>query len=91
MSADSLLTVIEVPELTSNIARKRAEIAESEAILRRLKCGPRQEEMDDQKERIKRATAWRDLAKSDLEKASQSFEQEMASLELSDRESERAT
>ncbi len=35
------------------------------------------------RERIKRATAWRDLAKSDLEKARQGFDQEMASLELS--------
>ncbi len=83
VAADSVLTVIEVPELISNIARKRAEIAESEAILRRLKCGPRQEEMDDQKEKIKRATAWKDLASSDLEKARESFQQEMASLELS--------
>jgi putative peptide zinc metalloprotease protein len=83
VSSGSLLAVIEVPELTSNIARKRAEIAESEAILRRLKCGPRQEEIDDQKERIKRATTWRDLAKSDLEKARISFAQEVASLELS--------
>lgn len=82
VSADSTLTVIEVPELVSNIARKRAEIAESEAILRRLTCGPRQEELDDQKERIERATSWRDLAHSDLEKAKISFVQEMASLEL---------
>ncbi len=83
VTADSLLATIEVPELSSNIARKRAEIAESEAILRRLKCGPRLEEMEDQKERIERATRWRDLANSDLEKARQSFAQEMASLQLS--------
>ncbi len=83
VEAGALLTLIEVPELTSNIARKRAEIAESEAMLRRLECGPRPEAMDDQEQRIQRAIAWRDLAKNDLEKARQSFDKEMESLQLS--------
>lgn len=82
VSAEKVVAVIEVPELTSNIARKKAEIAESEARLRRLKCGPREEEVVDQQEKIKRASQWRDLAKGDLEKARKSFEQEIESLDL---------
>ena len=83
VNADSMLVMIEVPELTSNIAKKKAEIAESEANLRRLNCGPRHEEIVDQKERIQRAIAWRDLAKSDLEKARKRMSEEIASLSIS--------
>ncbi len=82
VAADSLLAMIEVPELVSNIARKKSEIAESEALLRRLDCGPRVEEITEQKERIERATHWKELAESDLEKARRSLVQELASLEL---------
>lgn len=82
VQGDHRLAVIEVPELISNIATKRSEIAEVEALLRRLNCGPRQEEIDDQKAKIKRAIAWRDLAVSDLETARRSLAKELAALEL---------
>ncbi len=80
---NSLLAMIEVPELISNIARKKSEIAESEAMLRRLNCGPRQEEIDDQKERIERARHWKELAESDLVKSRLSLKQELETLDLS--------
>ncbi|GAA5506658.1 hypothetical protein Rcae01_02111 [Novipirellula caenicola] len=82
VAADSLLAMIEVPELISNIARKKAEIAESEALLRRLNCGPRVEQIRDQQERIERAKHWKELAESDLKRARQSLVQELAALEL---------
>ncbi|QEG40744.1 efflux RND transporter periplasmic adaptor subunit [Roseimaritima ulvae] len=83
VAGDAPLAVIEVPDLISNLATKRSEIAEVEAILRRLTCGPRQEQIDDQKARIVRASDWRDLAISDLERARQSLDKELAALELS--------
>ncbi|MFG0262158.1 MAG: efflux RND transporter periplasmic adaptor subunit, partial [Novipirellula sp. JB048] len=83
VAGHSLLAMIEVPELISNLARKRSEIAESEALLRRLNCGPRPEEIEDQKERIERARHWKELAESDLVKARLGLTQELAALELS--------
>ncbi len=73
---------IEVPELESEIVGKNAEIDEAEANLRRLEAGPRPEEVAEQRERIKRAIAWRDLAASDLEHARRGLNEELARLDL---------
>ncbi len=77
VSAGVAVARIEVPELASQIARKKLEIAESEAILRKLRCGPRPEAMIEQKARIDRATNWRDLAQSDLVKANEQLTSEL--------------
>jgi multidrug efflux pump subunit AcrA (membrane-fusion protein) len=72
---------LEVPHLTSRAAQKRAEVRESEARLRLLEVGPRPEEVAAQRRRVERAVAWRDLARRDLGRAEQAFEEEMARLD----------
>ena len=59
---------LEIPDLQSRLAQKRAEVNEAEAKLRLLKTGPRAEEIADQQQRIERALGWRDLARNDLER-----------------------
>ena len=81
VSSTAVIARIEVPELTSQIARKQLEISETEAVLRKLRCGPRPEIMLEQKERVARASEWRDLAKQDLKKADQRLLAEFAAFE----------
>ena len=73
---------MEVPELTSQITRKQAEIEEVQARLRRLLAGPRAEEIREQRERVERAAAWRDLGASDLARARLGFEEQLTRLDL---------
>jgi putative peptide zinc metalloprotease protein len=60
---------LEIPDLDSQLAQKRAAVCETEARLRLLKAGPRPEEVAEQRGRLQRARAWRDLATQDLERA----------------------
>jgi hypothetical protein len=55
VSAGAQVARFEIPDLASQIARKTAEIRESEANLRRLEAGPRPEELAEQREKVKRA------------------------------------
>ena len=55
VSAGALVARFEIPDLASQIARKTAEIRESEADLRRLEAGSRPEELAEQREKITRA------------------------------------
>ena len=64
--AGELVVRLEVPELDSKIARKEAERRESQANLRLLKVGSKPEEVAEQRERVERAHAWRNLARTDL-------------------------
>lgn len=82
VSEQGALVRIEIPELRTQVAIKRSEIAESEAVLRRLRAGTRIEEITDQKERIARAARWRDLAEADLVRARRSFAETTKELQL---------
>ena len=82
VSPGQRLALIEVPELTSQIARKKAEMAEVTAILKRLNAGPRPEEVKEQQQRVVRAIDWRDLAAQDLQRARNSYEEELATLDI---------
>jgi multidrug efflux pump subunit AcrA (membrane-fusion protein) len=78
----SVVAVIEVPELSNQISRKLAEIAEVKAELRRLKTGARVEDIHEQTEKIKRAVAWCELGKTNLAKARDALAQELKTLDL---------
>ncbi|HET6880097.1 MAG TPA: efflux RND transporter periplasmic adaptor subunit [Pirellulales bacterium] len=81
VSAGERVALLEVPDLESKIAGKQAELRETEAQLRLLKTGTRQEELDDARERVERAVEWRDLAKADLKRAQAACEKNLARLE----------
>lgn len=72
---------IEVPDLDSRLAQKRAEIRESEAKLTLLKVGPRPEEVKEQRQRVHRARVWHDLARQDLTRTRQALREELAELD----------
>ncbi|MCI0381409.1 MAG: efflux RND transporter periplasmic adaptor subunit [Gemmataceae bacterium] len=57
---------LEIPELASRMAQKRAEVHEAKAKLRLLEVGSRPEEVAEQRQRVERAKKWRDLARKDL-------------------------
>lgn len=82
VTAGTPLAKLEVPELASELRRKKAEVTEVEALLKKLQAGPRKEELFEQRERVKRATAWRDLAKADLQRARVSYDEQVATLDL---------
>jgi len=73
---------LEVPELTSQISRKEAEIRETQATLTRLEAGTRPEELQQQREKVARSIAWNKLGLSDLKRAQQAFEASMKQLSL---------
>jgi putative peptide zinc metalloprotease protein len=77
----SVVARMAIPELTSLIIRKRAEIAESEANLKKLSLGPRQEIIEEQAARVERAMHWQALAQSDLEKAKASLNEELTTFD----------
>jgi multidrug efflux pump subunit AcrA (membrane-fusion protein) len=62
LEAGSVLAVLDVPELASRTEQKQAEVREARARLRLLEVGPRPEEVAQQRRRVERAAAWRDLA-----------------------------
>jgi len=82
VSPGTVIGRLHVPDLESNVAKKRAEVRECQAGLRRLEAGPRPEEVTEQRLRVSRAQAWRDLAKEDLARARQALEEELNRLDL---------
>jgi multidrug efflux pump subunit AcrA (membrane-fusion protein) len=72
---------LEVPDLASRLAQKRAEINEAQAKLRLLEIGPRHQEVVEQRRRVQRAEGWRDLAQQDLAHGRQALAAELSSLE----------
>lgn len=81
VSSGQRIALLEVPDLESKIAGKQAEVRETEAQLKLLKIGTRQEELDDARERVGRTTEWRDLADADLERSRESIEDDLARLD----------
>lgn len=72
---------LEVPDLDSRLAQKRAEVREAQAKLRLLEAGPRPEEVAEQRCRVERARTWRDRARQDLTRLRQVCEKELAGLD----------
>jgi multidrug efflux pump subunit AcrA (membrane-fusion protein) len=72
---------LEVSDLASRLAQKRAELCEVQAKVRLLEAGPRYEEVVEQRRRVKRAMAWYDLARQDLTRLRQVFEKELVRLD----------
>jgi multidrug efflux pump subunit AcrA (membrane-fusion protein) len=66
VSAGNVVARLEVADLESRLSQKQAELRESQARLRLLEAGPRSEEVAEQRQRVTRAEAWRDLAREDL-------------------------
>ena len=81
VTPDETIVELEVPDLASQLKRKRAEVQEVEATLRRLRVGPRPEEVAEQRQRVKRSEGWRDLARKDLERSQLSLQQDFIRLE----------
>jgi multidrug efflux pump subunit AcrA (membrane-fusion protein) len=81
VSPDAVVARLEVPDLPSRTAQKRAEVREGQASLRLLEEGPRPREVVEQRHRVERAAAWRDLARRDLARGRESLEKELARLE----------
>jgi multidrug resistance efflux pump len=72
---------LEIPDLASRLAQKRAEVREVQARLRLLEAGPRYEEVEEQRRRVGRLQGWRDLAQKDLAQARQALHEELARLD----------
>jgi multidrug resistance efflux pump len=72
---------LEVPELECRLAQKQAEVRETQARLHLLEVGPRPEEVAEQRRRVERAGAWRDLARQDLTRTRQALEADLDRLD----------
>jgi putative peptide zinc metalloprotease protein len=77
----AVVVQIEVPELASRLAQKRAEVREARARLRMLEVGTRYEELAEQRGRVRRAEAWRDLARQDLGRERRAYEEDLTRLD----------
>jgi multidrug resistance efflux pump len=77
----ALVARLAVPDLASRLARKQAEIREGQARLRLLEAGPRYEEVIEQRRRVERAQAWRDMAREDLRRTRQALEEDLDQLD----------
>jgi multidrug efflux pump subunit AcrA (membrane-fusion protein) len=81
VSPGGLVARLEVPDLTSRLAQKRAEINEVQAKLRLLEAGPRHEEVVEQRRRVERARDWRDLAQQDLRRGRCALDEDLVCLD----------
>jgi multidrug efflux pump subunit AcrA (membrane-fusion protein) len=72
---------LEISDLDSRLAQRRAQAREIAARLQQLESGPRQIELDQLADGVERAKAWRDLARRDLEKMQRVWSDDMARLE----------
>jgi len=81
VSPGDLIARLEVPDLDSRLERARAAVCESQARLRLLEVGPRPLEVEEQRRRVVRAEAWRDLAGQDLARARQVLQEELKHLD----------
>lgn len=80
VSAGQRVALLDVPDLESKIASKRAEVRETKAQLKLLQTGTRREEIDDAQERVERAVEWRDLARDDLDRSGRAVEKNLTRL-----------
>jgi multidrug resistance efflux pump len=81
VAAGDLLVTLEVPDLASRLAQKRAEVSEAAARLRLLQAGTRPETLTEQRCRVQRARDWRDLGDQDLKRGRKSLEEELFCLD----------
>src|SRR5262245_3590355 len=81
VSPAALVVQLEIPDLASRIAQKLAGVDEVKAKLRLLEAGTRPEEIDQQRRRVERMTAWRDLAQNDLDHAQNALREELNRLD----------
>jgi multidrug efflux pump subunit AcrA (membrane-fusion protein) len=81
ISPGAVMAHLEVPDLASRLSQKQAELREAGARLRLLEAGTRYEELAEQRQRVDRAHAWRDLAGRDLERIRKAHEEELSRLE----------
>ncbi len=81
VSPGTVVARLDVPDLASRTAQKQAEVREAEARLRLLEAGPRYEEVVEQRRRVERARAWRDLARQDLARTRKALTEELARLD----------
>jgi multidrug efflux pump subunit AcrA (membrane-fusion protein) len=81
VTAGMVVAQMEVPDLASRIAQKQAEVRETQARLRLLEAGPRPEAVAEQRSRVERAGAWRDLAGQDLRRAQQTLQEDLTRLD----------
>ncbi len=72
---------LEIPDLDSRVAQKRAERDEACAELRRREAGARPEELSAQRMRIETARHWRDVAREDLDHLRTALEAQLAALD----------
>lgn len=77
VESGAIIARLEVPNLASRIAQKRADVREAEAGLRLLEIGPRREEIELQRRRVGKAQALHDRAARDLKRSRESFAEEM--------------
>lgn len=70
-----------ITNLDTRIAQSRAEIRELEARLRLLLAGPRAEEVAAQRKRVERAERWHALARQNLRRGREAYEEEMRQLD----------
>jgi putative peptide zinc metalloprotease protein len=81
VSAQAPVARLEIPDLASRLAQKRAELHEAQAKLRLMEIGPRPEEVAAQRGRVKRAYDWRDLAERDLQRTRKALEEDLRRLD----------
>jgi multidrug resistance efflux pump len=78
-----LLACIEIPDLSSKIAQKRAEEQEADAKLKLLIAGSRPEEIAEQRDKVARAKEWIELAKHELKVKQVALKEELHRLDES--------
>jgi multidrug efflux pump subunit AcrA (membrane-fusion protein) len=81
VSPGTLLARLEVTDLESRLAQKQAEVHEIDAKLQLLKVGARPEEIAEQRRRVERGQAWRDLAQQDLKRNRQALDEDLVQLD----------
>lgn len=77
VEAGQLLAEMTSASLDSEILKTEDLLAESEANLRRLRSGARQEEVEAAKDRVRRLTEWYELGADELEQARLAHEQDL--------------
>jgi HlyD family secretion protein len=81
VSPGAPVALLEIPDLASRMAQKDAEVREAQARLKLLEEGTRPQELAEQRERVARARAWRDLAIKDLAHARSAMDEELGRLD----------
>ena len=76
-----VLARLEVPDLETRVAQKRAEVAEVRAQLRLLTKGARPEVLRDQHRRVEQARRWTDQGRLDLDRARRVYAARLDSIE----------